>query len=67
MITTTPKFKIGDTFTTQFDYYDKDEIVTHTIVDIDFSGEEADEIVYWDNNFVYCTESELLLQRGSIE
>jgi hypothetical protein len=57
------KFKVGDTFTTQFDYYEKGEIVTHTIASIDFSREEADEVVYWDNNSVYCTESELFRQK----
>lgn len=59
----TPKFKIGDTFTVHFAYYAKDEVTTHTIVDIDTSFTEANEIVYWDNSYVYICESQLEKQK----
>lgn len=60
----TPKFKIGDTFTVHFAYYEEGEVTTHTIVNIDTSFTEANEIVYWDNSYVYICESELEKQKA---
>lgn len=60
----TPKFNIGDSFTVHFDYYKDNEFTTHQIVKIDKSFTEADEIVYWDDNCVYITESELEKQKA---
>ena len=63
----TPKFNIGDSFTVHFDYYKDNEFTTHQIVKIDKSFTEADEIVYWDDNCVYITESELEKQKNQIK
>lgn len=61
----TPKFKIGDSFSVHFNYYEKDELTKHIISRIDTSFEESDEIVYWDDQFVYIVESELIKQKNS--
>lgn len=60
----THKFKIGDKFTIHFDYYEKGEVTTHTIARIDKSFTEANEIVYWSDDYVFITESELEKQKA---
>ena len=52
-------FGIGDIFVVHLDYYDEDEYSLHKINKIDTSFEEADEIVYWSDDSVYITESQL--------
>ena len=60
-----PKFKIGDKFKVHFDYYEKGETTEHIIAKIDTSFTEADEIVYWSDDQVYITESELIKQTSN--
>lgn len=60
-----PKFKIGDKFKVHFDYYEKEEFTEHIIAKIDTSFTEADEIIYWSNDLVYITESELTKQTSN--
>ena len=60
-----PKFKVGDKFKVHFDYYEKGETTEHTIAKIDTSFTEADEIVYWSDDQVYITESELIKQTSN--
>ena len=58
-----PKYNIGDKFNVSFSHYEDGEITEHIISKIDKSFNEADEIVYWDDNSVYITESELEKQK----
>ena len=58
-----PKYNIGDSFRVSFPYYEDGETTEHIISKIDKSFNEADEIVYWDDNSVYITESELEKQK----
>ena len=58
-----PKYNIGDSFRVSFPYYEDGETTEHIISKIDKSFNEADEIVYWDDNSVYITESELDKQK----
>ncbi len=59
-----PKFKVGDTFTVHFNYYEKGELTYHTITRVDTSGEEWDGVVYWDDiASVFVTEEQLLKDR----
>ncbi|MGJ0495109.1 hypothetical protein [Aliarcobacter cryaerophilus] len=60
-----PKFKIGDKFKVHFDYYEKGETTEHIIAKIDTSFTEADEVVYWSDDQVYITESELIKQTSN--
>lgn len=60
----TPKFIIGDEFNVHFNHYDENEITTHKIARIDSSFTEFDDIVYWSDEFVYITESELSNQKN---
>jgi hypothetical protein len=58
------KFKVGDTFTVHFEHYAPGEVTTHTITRIDFSKQEFDEVVYWDeNDSIYVSESHLIKQK----
>ncbi len=58
----TPKFKIGDRFDVHFSHYAEGEIESFTVSKIDKSFTEANEIVYWSDEFVYITESEMAKQ-----
>lgn len=58
-----PKFNIGDKFSISFSYYEDGEITEHIISKIDKSFTEMNEIVYWSDDFVYITESELEKQK----
>ena len=60
-----PQFKVGDKFKVHFDYYEKGETSEHIIAKIDTSFTEADEIVYWSDDQVYITESELIKQTSN--
>lgn len=60
----TPKFNIGDEFKINFNHYKDNECTTHQIARIDKSFDESDEIVYWSDEFVYITESELEKQKN---
>lgn len=60
----TPKFNIGDEFQVHFNYYEDNEFTTHKIIEIDTTFAEADEIVYWSEEYVFITESELSRQKN---
>jgi hypothetical protein len=61
-----PKFNIGDKFNVSFSHYEDGEITEHIISKIDKSFNEADEIVYWSDDLVYITESELEKQKTNV-
>ena len=61
-----PKFNIGDKFNVSFSHYEDGEITEHVISKIDKSFNEADEIVYWSDDLVYITESELEKQKNNV-
>lgn len=61
-----PKFNIGDKFNVSFSHYEDGETTEHIISKIDKSFNEADEIVYWSDDLVYITESELEKQKTNV-
>jgi len=69
------KFKIGDTFTVHFDYYEPDEVTTHiigtiindgafTVFDDEFEGAG---VVYMSEDYVWIEEDELVKQKFHTE